>query len=114
MTEYNPSNATVDQVNEYLAKADDTERVRVLAAEAAGKARKGILSPDDGSDPEVDATHPLQPTTTKAATFQDAAKTADFAPEGPLKGLTLAEVVAGPAPDNRPGLPEHDTDDQEN
>jgi hypothetical protein len=42
-TEFNPSDATVDEVNEYLEGADEAERTRVLAAEAAGKARKGII-----------------------------------------------------------------------
>lgn len=41
--EFDPSSATVDEVNEYLEGADEAERDRVLAAEAAGKNRKGIV-----------------------------------------------------------------------
>lgn len=41
--QFDPSAATVDEVKEYLGGADDTERERVLAAEEAGKGRKGIL-----------------------------------------------------------------------
>lgn len=41
-SEFDPAAATVDEVNEYLEGADEAERTRVLAAEAAGKARKGI------------------------------------------------------------------------
>jgi len=44
--EYDPSAFTVDEVNAYLASADDAEVVRVLEAERAGKARKGILGED--------------------------------------------------------------------
>ena len=40
---FDPSNATVDEVLAHLDKSDDDERDRVLAAERAGKARKGIL-----------------------------------------------------------------------
>jgi len=41
--EFDPSAASVAEVNEYLANADEAERERVLAAETAGKARKGII-----------------------------------------------------------------------
>jgi hypothetical protein len=40
---FDPSAATVDEVRDYLDGADDTERERVLAAEAEGKARKSVL-----------------------------------------------------------------------
>jgi hypothetical protein len=40
--EFDPSKATVDEVIAYLDGADDAEVERVLAAEAAGKNRKGI------------------------------------------------------------------------
>jgi hypothetical protein len=40
---FDPSKATVDEVAEYLEGADETERERVLAAEAEGKKRKGVL-----------------------------------------------------------------------
>lgn len=43
-TEYDPSAATVDEVRDYLANANEEERARVLEAEAASaKPRKGIL-----------------------------------------------------------------------
>lgn len=42
-TSYNPNDYTVDQVNEYLATADDAERSRVLGLEAGGQNRKGIV-----------------------------------------------------------------------
>ena len=44
--EFDPSQANVDEVLEYLDGADDTERERVLAAEKDGKARKTVLSYD--------------------------------------------------------------------
>lgn len=40
---FDPAQASVDEVNDYLAGADTNEVQRVLAAEAAGKARKGVL-----------------------------------------------------------------------
>lgn len=42
--EFDPSDATVAEVKEYLDGADDKERERVLAAEAEGKNRSGVLS----------------------------------------------------------------------
>lgn len=42
--EFDPSAATIAEVQEYLDGADDTERERVLAAEAAGKGRKALVS----------------------------------------------------------------------
>lgn len=50
------------------------------------------------------------PSTLKGATFQEAADDATPAPDEPSKGLTVAEVIAGPAPDDRPGLPDHSHD----
>lgn len=50
--EFDPSAATVGEVEDYLANADDTERERVLAAEASGKKRKGVL--DLAATPEGD------------------------------------------------------------
>lgn len=40
---FDPANHTVAEVREYLDAADETERERVLAAEAEGKGRKGLL-----------------------------------------------------------------------
>lgn len=40
---FDPSEHTVAEVQDHLDAADDDERERVLAAEAAGKARKSIL-----------------------------------------------------------------------
>lgn len=42
--EFDPSEATVAEVKEYLDHADATERERVLSAEADGKNRSGVLS----------------------------------------------------------------------
>lgn len=44
--QFDPSKHNVDEVNQYLADADEEERERVLAAERDGKARTSIL-PDD-------------------------------------------------------------------
>ncbi|MEU0991936.1 hypothetical protein [Streptomyces sp. NPDC005953] len=41
---FDPGQHTVRDVLAYLADADDAERERVLAAETAGQARKGILA----------------------------------------------------------------------
>lgn len=41
--EFDPSKATVEEVNTYLEGADEAERARVLEAEAAGKNRKSIV-----------------------------------------------------------------------
>lgn len=58
---YNPADHTVDEVNAYLADADDTERQRVLDAEAgAEKPRTGITegphatSADEGDSASVE------------------------------------------------------------
>lgn len=40
---FDPSAHKVDEVNAYLASADDAERDRVLDAERAGQARKSVL-----------------------------------------------------------------------
>lgn len=40
---FDPSAHTVSEVNAYLETVDEAERARVLEAERAGKARKGIL-----------------------------------------------------------------------
>jgi len=44
---FDPADHTVAEVNAHLEKADDDERERVLAAERAGQARKGILGDDN-------------------------------------------------------------------
>lgn len=122
---YNPDEHTVPEVQEYLAGADEAEIARVLEAEQAGQQRKGILNygpdgepspPEQAGDKPGDAT-----TTTKAATFQDAAKVATpdegqgylgFSPEADRtgrrdKGLSQrnpAVMSGGPLPDPRPGV----------
>lgn len=40
---FDPSDHTVAEVKAYVAEADDAEKARVIEAEKAGKARKGIL-----------------------------------------------------------------------
>lgn len=42
VTKFDPSKATVEEVQHYLEGADDAERERVLAAEAQGKDRKAL------------------------------------------------------------------------
>lgn len=49
---YNPADHTVDEVNAYLADADEAERTRVLDAERDGKARTGILGSTDADAAE--------------------------------------------------------------
>lgn len=69
MAEFDPNEGTVTEVNEYLETADTAERQRVLDAETAGAARKGILegpyavSPDDPDavDPDADSGAPEAP-----------------------------------------------------
>lgn len=41
--EFDPSAESVDAVLAYLTDAGEAERARVLSAEQAGKARKGVL-----------------------------------------------------------------------
>jgi hypothetical protein len=43
--QFDPSEHTVDEVNEHLAKADDAERQRVLDAEKSGKNRSTVAAP---------------------------------------------------------------------
>lgn len=56
---YEPSAHGVDEVNTYLADAEPDEVARVLAAEAEGKARKGIVEgphaavPDEATPEEL-------------------------------------------------------------
>ena len=53
---YDPSAHNVTEVIEYLDSATDEERERVLAAEQAGEARKGVLAytapQEDPEDPD--------------------------------------------------------------
>lgn len=46
--QFDPSEHNIAEVEKHLAAADDTERERVLAAEREGKARKSLLSDDEG------------------------------------------------------------------
>ena len=71
--QFNPSDHTVDEVNAYLATADEAERQRVLDAEAADKNRSTVKAPE--ADPEAKVTE------TKAETFSAAAE-ATSEPEG--------------------------------
>jgi len=41
--EFDPAEATIAEIEDYFDGADEAERDRVLAAEAAGKNRKGVL-----------------------------------------------------------------------
>lgn len=57
MAQFDPNDATVEEVQAKLAKATDAERDRILAAERGGKSRKTILE-EYGIDPDerTDAT----------------------------------------------------------
>lgn len=45
---YDPNDHTVAEVNDHLASVDDQEEYdRILAAEEAGQARKGVLKKED-------------------------------------------------------------------
>lgn len=68
--QFNPSDHTVDEVNAYLADADDAEKARILDAEQAGQGRKGIVGGDE-----------TRVTETKAETFDQAAE-ATAEPDG--------------------------------
>lgn len=48
--EFDPSVHTVAEVLAHLADADDDEKNRVLAAEQAGQARKGIIGTEQNGD----------------------------------------------------------------
>ncbi|MGV9755433.1 hypothetical protein ACWDUC_06295 [Streptomyces tricolor] len=48
--EFDPGEHTAPEVIEYLKDADEAERSRVLAAEAAGRGRKGILGDTDSKE----------------------------------------------------------------
>lgn len=57
--QYDPADHTVEEVNDYLANADDAERERVLQAERDDKDRVGITGDDadnDGPDASPEAT----------------------------------------------------------
>jgi hypothetical protein len=47
VVDFDPSGKSVAEVNDYLATADADEYDRVIAAEKAGKGRKGILEVDN-------------------------------------------------------------------
>ena len=48
--EFDPSKATIAEIEDYFDGADEAERDRVLAAEAAGKNRKGVLDLAESSE----------------------------------------------------------------
>lgn len=80
-TTYDPTDYSVDEVNDYLntlSGTDDPEYQRVLQAERDGKARKGILGDDE---PEADTDGRMS---TRGASFQEAAEAAEPDPKGYL------------------------------
>lgn len=117
---FDPSEHNVDEVNDYLAQADDDERQRVLGLEDApeGKARTTVNrehpTPEGSTDlrqpPAVISDDPdHRDVTTKGTTFQEAVEaivapeardgvflteTDRLADEGKTKGLTFAEQAA--------------------
>lgn len=50
--QFNPSDHTVDEVNAYLADADEAERQRVLEAEKADKDRSTVKAPEAPDAPQ--------------------------------------------------------------
>lgn len=132
MTEFNPTDHTVAEVNAHLESADADERERVLAAEAAGKNRSTVAAPADDTETaepegkgltvvESAVEDPHAETTTKAQTFQAAAEEATphegdgflgTSPERERtgrsdKGLSQrnpAILAGGPIPDPRQGV----------
>lgn len=114
--QFDPTTATVAQVQEYLGTADETERQRVLDAERSGQNRKGILGDGGAADAEA-ATGDTA--TVHATTFQDAADQGFIgtSPErertgAPDKGLSQANPAVmnqgGQVPDARPGVDDAD------
>lgn len=64
MTDYDPSQATVPQVEEWAATADPDAKAAALAVETAGKNRAGAvaaLSPTPTPPPAEPAAEPAQP-----------------------------------------------------
>jgi hypothetical protein len=133
VSQFNPTDHTVAEVNEHLATADADERERVLAAEAEGKNRSTVTAPADDETTEAEpegkgltvvesaVEDPHAETTTKAQTFQAAAEEATphegdgflgFSPERERtgrsdKGLSQrnpAILTGGPIPDSRQGV----------
>lgn len=118
-----PRGFTVDEVNAYLADADQDERDRVLGLEdgEGGKARTTIQRTWEPQEGAQDGTEDQPVTETKATTFQDAAKAATpdtgagvvgSSPEAERtgrrdKGLSQrnpAILSGGPVPDSRQGV----------
>ena len=124
MTDYaEVLSGTNDSVNDYI-EAHPDEREAVLAAEAEGQNRKGIVEgphsqmADAGTQGDANGT---KDTTTKGATFAEAAEAATPDPKGYFgtsperertgaadKGLSQQSpgILDGsiPAPDARPGV----------
>lgn len=94
-TAFDPSAHTLAEVQEYLKTADDTETARVLAAEADGKARKGVPSPDP-TPPADDAGAPPVPTPEAVQAARDAALAAlaNGPDDDPSQPATPASTVA--------------------
>lgn len=94
MGDYDPNDYTVDQVNDYLANADEDEAKRVLEAESNGQARKGVMegphnpapgeSTPEQSEAEADAQAEAGRLSTKGADFSEAAEAATPDPKGYL------------------------------
>lgn len=55
MSNFNPSERSVDEVDAYLNEADEAERERVLDAEAAGKNRKALQNWQPAEQDAADA-----------------------------------------------------------
>lgn len=110
--QFDPTTATVAQVQKHLETADDAERQRVLDAERSGQNRRGVLGDGGAAQADADAGRTETP---HATTFQDAAEVGFIgeSPErertgAPDKGLSQANPAVmnqgGPVPDARPSV----------
>lgn len=126
MTDYaEVLSGTVDKVNAYIEEHPD-EREAVLAAEADGENRKGIVEGPHATADDAEADGQPSTTTTKAQTFSDAAENVTHydekgflgtSPERERTGASdkgLSQKSPGildgssPAPDSRPLVDDSD------
>lgn len=85
-TESNPADFTVEQVNAYLATADEAERTRVLDAEKSGKDRSTVKAPEATTPPEGDGTTPGLDTSKAQTVTEAGANQAELVGEAYEKG----------------------------
>lgn len=107
---FDPADFTVDEVNTYLADADDAEVARVLKAEADGQARKGIVEgPHAAQDGPEDPAEGETPTSYSQGFHGDLANAAERGAKTVTEAAEHDEDEKGyrgtlPDADNRPDL----------